>query len=622
MIHLLCGVAGSALPKEQLAATAGRMADGLGADVAAPVRRQTTDGAAMAVAGDSGDRLYADGGVLCALSGSPYWSDPGLDAVREQQGQAAALAEAYRRHGPALLDRLHGPFAVAVTDTTENTTLLAVDRMGVDSLYYAARPGSGLAFASTARSVQQHDDFRSAVDQQAIYEYLYFHMIPGPGTVFTGQHKVNPGEFVECRDEKIRTQRYWQPDFEHGAGMRERQLATELMELLRQSVTRCLSDEDVGCFLSGGIDSSTIAGLLSEIRPPAKTFTIGFDEHGYDETAFARTTAAHFGAEPLEYCVSPQEVVDVLPRIAQAYDEPFGNSSVVPTYYCARLARDNGVTTLLAGDGGDELFGGTARYVTQQIFGIYDRTPGWLRRWLIDPISLGLPGGDRFMPTRKLRSYVRQARVPMPDRLQTYNYFSRTPVADILDPEFLQEIDTDRPLELMRATYESSGATSMLNRMLELDWKFTLADNDLRKVNRMCQLAGVDVAYPFLDDDLVEFSTRIPPGLKIRRFKLRYFIKRALRDYLPDKVLTKSKHGFGLPFGIWMQSYGPLRDLAYDSLASLGKRRVVRVDYIDQLIDSHRNVHAHYYGEFIWVLMMLELWLSTHEGRAVTGRAA
>jgi asparagine synthase (glutamine-hydrolysing) len=153
----------------------------------------------------------------------------------------------------------------------------------------------------------------------------------------------------------------------------------------------------------------------------------------------------------------------------------------------------------------------------------------------------------------------------------------------------------------------------MLNKMLELDWKYTLADNDLRKVNLMCELAGIGVQYPMLDDDLVDFSTRVPPEMKIHRFRLRHFFKHAMKDFLPPKILGKSKHGFGLPFGIWMKSYKPLRDLAYDSLTDLKKRNFVQSSYLDELIQSHDSVHAHYYGEFIWVLMMLELWLEKHD---------
>jgi asparagine synthase (glutamine-hydrolysing) len=239
-----------------------------------------------------------------------------------------------------------------------------------------------------------------------------------------------------------------------------------------------------------------------------------------------------------------------------------------------------------------------------------------MKKTLIEPLAFRMPGASRFWPTRKLQSYIRQARVPMPERLETYNYLHRTPPDQVLESPFLDSIDVEGPLRQLRSVYNGTGATSMIDNMLALDWKFTLADNDLRKVVRMCDLAGVDVRFPFLDDELVEFSCSIPADLKIRGFTLRYFFKKAMQDFLPKAVLEKSKHGFGLPFGIWMKSNDRLRELAYDSINDFAGRGIVQPGYIDSLKEAHGSVHAHYYGEFIWLLMMLELWMKGLESRA------
>jgi asparagine synthase (glutamine-hydrolysing) len=212
--------------------------------------------------------------------------------------------------------------------------------------------------------------------------------------------------------------------------------------------------------------------------------------------------------------------------------------------------------------------------------------------------------------------------VPLPDRLQSYNYFSRFAPQSILHPQLLAAVNLARPLEQLRSTWQAAGDADTVDRMLFLDWKFTLADNDLRKVGRMCELAGMSVRYPWLDDRVVALSMRLPGSWKVRGRELRWFVKRALRGFLPEEVIHKPKHGFGLPFGVWMRTHDRLRQLAGDSLASLRRRDLVRPDYIDELQRLHREEHAPYFGEFIWVLMMLEQWLAAHENTASLPLAA
>lgn len=574
---------------------------------------QAKESSGIAIAGDDAELcLVKDDGITGAISGKPHWSSSELDDLSQDVGFAKSIAIAYRRHGADMLSMLRGTFALALIDERAGRVLLAIDRMGISQLYFMHRPEAGLVFGTSASQLNLDHRFPTQIDDQAIYEYLYFHMVPSPHSIFRHQKKLRPGEYIVYHDGQLARKTYWTPEFADTGSPSRRLLEEELHELLHRSIQRHSPGSDSGCFLSGGIDSSTISGMMSEISPPAKTFTIGFQEKGYDESSFAQITSKHFHTQHEEYIVTPSDVVDILPAVAKSYAEPFGNSSVVPTYFCARMARSSGVDTLFGGDGGDEIFAGNVRYVTQQVFSLYDRIPGFLRRGVIDPLATGWKGADRFMPTRKLGSYVRQARVPMPERLETYNYFNQTDAGDILHPSFLDAIQLQSPVDNLRDTYAASSASTMLNKMLQLDWKFTLADNDLRKVVTMCDLAGVDVQFPFLDDDVVDFSTRVPASMKINKFRLRHFFKHAMRSYLPQDVLKKSKHGFGLPFGIWMKSHQPLQELAYDCLSDIGKRRIVQPKYLDELINAHRSAHAHYYGEFIWVLMMLELWFQTH----------
>ena len=305
----------------------------------------------------------------------------------------------------------------------------------------------------------------------------------------------------------------------------------------------------------------------------------------------------------------PKDIVDAIPMIAAAYDEPFGNDSAVPAYYCARMAREDGVRVMLAGDGGDEIFGGNARYAKQRMFETYQLLPEVLRRRLIEPVVAHVPGGRIVPPLRKLRSYVQQASVPLPDRLESYNFLNRAPLADILAPEFLATVDTLEPLTLLRETYERTTSRSYIDRMMHLDLTHTLADNDLRKVSRMCEVAGVEARYPLLDDALVEFSGELPPSFKVRGIRLRYFFKQALKDFLPPEIIAKTKHGFGMPFGLWLRDYPPLSEQVHESLRAFQRRGIVRTEYIATLLREHETGHATYYGIMIWVLMMLEQWL-------------
>jgi asparagine synthase (glutamine-hydrolysing) len=203
----------------------------------------------------------------------------------------------------------------------------------------------------------------------------------------------------------------------------------------------------------------------------------------------------------------------------------------------------------------------------------------------------------------------------MPERYESYNLLERLGPANILADQFLAGVDPAMPLGMMKEAYDGAQAGSLINRMLALDLKFTLADNDLPKVTRMCDAVGIDVAFPMLHESVVDFAGTLPPDFKLRRTKLRYFFKEALREFLPAEILAKKKHGFGLPVGEWLRTYAPLRELAGDSLGALKRRRIVRSEMIDALLTRHLAVHAGYYGTLVWILMMLELWFQHHVDR-------
>jgi len=552
-------------------------------------------------------------GLLISYCGRPWWSNEQLKDTASQLGHAAAIAQAYRNHDHKLLQQIHGTFSLAVLDTKTSQALVAIDRIGVQPLSYWHQNGK-LVFGASTDAVVAHPAVLGKLDKQSIFDYLYFHMVPSPRTIYQGIAKLLPGQYLTFDNGQLKTDFYWQLEYQDHASTPQQSLETELQKQLRDAMQRNLGGGNVGAFLSGGIDSSTMAGVLTEaLGHPAKTYSIGFDAEGYDETEFARTSAKHFGTQHKEYYVTPQDVVDAIPKIAASYDEPFGNASAVPTYFCAKMAKEDNIDIMIAGDGGDEIFAGNVRYAKQGVFEYYQRIPDILRSALIEPIALNLPGANSIMPLRKLKSYIEQARIPLPDRLESYNFLHREPLNKVFTDDFLANINSDEPLKISRDAYQRSRSNSILNKMMHLDLKNTLADNDLRKVNRMCQLGGVEVRYPLLDEQLVEFSSRVPVNLKVKGQELRYFFKHALRDFLAPDTLRKSKHGFGLPFGLWMQEYAPLRELANDSLQSFSQRGYLRDSYIDALRSKQNSEHASYYGVMIWVIMMLEQWLQRHE---------
>ncbi len=582
-----------------------------------PVQRWTAPGVEVVVDDPAADAAVQDG--VMAVT----WGQPRFDA--ETTGGAADSAPArswlhlYRAHGAAVTSMAKGPYAVAILDFAQGRGVLAVDRFARQSLCFA-REGARLAFSNRADRVpvvRAHE-----LDPQALFDYLYFHMIPAPRTVFRGISRLPAGHAWEASREGVRLERYWVPRFEEERPAPLQSLAVEFRRLVREAVAREADGRAVGCFLSGGTDSSTVTGLLQEVtgRPP-RSFSIGFDAAGYDEMAYARIAARHFGAEHHEHYLTPEELVEDIPRVAAHYDQPFGNSSVLPAYRCARLAASAGVEKLLAGDGGDELFGGNARYATQKLFALYETIPAPVRR-LLEPLLLDSAAFARLPLVRKAAAYVRHARLPMPDRLETYNLLTRLGAEHLLTADFLASVDQTGPLAQQRAVYAASSARALVNRMLEYDWKYTLADNDLPKVLGATALAHVAVGFPFLSEELVDFSLRLPPRLKVRGLKLRYFFKEALRGFLPEAILRKKKHGFGLPFGVWALRHRGLQDLAVASLDALGERGVVRKDFLRELICTHLPRHPGYYGEMVWILMMLEQWFQARERQARAERPA
>lgn len=542
------------------------------------------------------------------LLGHPLFPDAKAAAQASAGDLHAAWMTRLQSGAAQAAQDVGGDFAVGIR-MPDGRVFLAVDRFAVHTLCYRVVDGD-LHFAARADELVSGNP---PIDPQALFDYLYFHAIPSPRTVFAGVHRVPAGHYVLFENGRLTTGRHWVPTFVPPSKRPSfAALKEEFRALLRASVKRRLDGSQPASFLSGGTDSSTIAGVIREVcGEPAHCYSIGFEAEGYDEMQYARIAAKHFGAVHHEYYVTPDDLVRSIPEVAASYDQPFGNSSALPAFYCAKFAREHGATRLLAGDGGDELFGGNSRYAKQRIFGWYGGVPGALRTGLIEPL-LGAKPIASLPLLRKGASYVEQARVPMPDRLQMYNLLRRLGTENVLTADFLARVDEGSPLSHQRAVWAEARAEHEIDRTLAYDWRYTLAESDLPKVCGTTRLAGVSVEFPFLDQDLLDFSTKLPPDYKLKGLKLRWFFKEALSDFLPQEIITKRKQGFGLPFGVWSTRHPKLMALAVDSLRSLASRRVVKASFIDELVERYLPAHPGYYGELVWILMIMEQWLQQH----------
>jgi asparagine synthase (glutamine-hydrolysing) len=599
-----CGTRAAAADRDVIAA----MASAIRRFDDAAVRSASAPFGAVAAGGAVAD-IFQTNSQLVAIWGAARFEDARLTELATRHGMACALADGYSRSGTKVLTQLTGSFALAITDGANGETVLATDRLGTRPLAYGEAAGT-LVFASTLAAMDAFPGISSEIDTQAIYDYVHFHMVPAPLTVYAGRRHLPPGTFLKWRNGAAELGTYWEMRFTENESRPFPELKARFREALRSSVRDAVTNGTTGTFLSGGTDSSTIAGVLGEVTgEPARTYSIGFEAEGYDEMHYARVAARHFGTHHHEYYVTPEDVVAAIPRIAAIHDQPFGNASAVPTYYCAKLAKEDGVNTLLGGDGGDELFGGNERYAKQYLYSLYSDLPVPLRTRLIEPLVFRIPAVGL---AGKMQRYMRNACEPMPARYDNYNLLERLGAATVFTDEFLRTVDPGEPQAQMACTYERAHARTLINRMLALDLKYTLADNDLPKVVRSCELAGVDVRFPMLDDAVVAFSASLAPGLKLRRTQLRYFFKEALRDFLPGEIITKRKHGFGLPFGLWLRKHRRLQELVGDSLGMLKQRRIVRETLVDELMTTYVDDHAAYYGTLAWVLMMLEQWFQQH----------
>jgi asparagine synthase (glutamine-hydrolysing) len=512
------------------------------------------------------------------------------------------LVHLYEEYGVNFPKRLRGMFGIALWDSKSQQLILVRDRLGIKPLYYRVEAGRVL-FASELKSLLQVTSPKPAVNLTAVNHYLSLGYIPDPYTIFEGVSRLAPGHLIVCRGGKAECHKYWELPWPQETNVPDEDECCErLRVLLTEAVKmRLVSDVPLGAFLSGGIDSSTIVGLMSRLSDrPVKTFSIGFAEADFSELGHARYVAQHYGTEHHELVVNPQ-AVQLAERLATHFDEPIGDPSAIPTYLVSQLARES-VTVALSGDGGDELFAGYSRYREARRQRVWDWVPSSLRQGILLPLSRRMPSsayGKRYLH-----------RAALPDGLARYFECSVLPYSikeQLVSKEFADQVGSLQSTKELCRNLSNGRKHALLEQLLYLDATTELPADILTKVDRMSMAHSLEVRVPLLDHVFVEYAARLPMRYKLRGQTMKYCFKKAFGPLLPDGILRRRKTGFGVPLRHWfahdLRDF--VRDVLFDSRAM--QRGYFRADYLETLVREHSTGRRNH-GYLLWSLMAFELW--------------
>lgn len=618
----MCGIAGLLVAGEAVAyeqalwrmtrALAARGPDGEGYFLDGPIGLGHRRLAVIDVAGGR-QPLHSEDGAITAIVNGEIYNFGALRRELERAGHRFAtrsdsevVVHGYETWGEGVLERLDGMFAFALWDREQRRLLLARDRMGEKPLFTAEAAGV-FAFASELKALKHVPGLPGGLDHHALAHYLVYEAVPAPAALIEGVRKLEPGCWLDVRPGRApSTHRYW--DFHFPARhRRDPGLPDELLTELRRAVqTRLVSDVPLGVLLSGGVDSAAVAALAVETRPDLATFSIGFDDPGFDESPYARRVAAHLGTRHHEERLSAASVLDLLPQVGQLLDEPIGDSSIVPTHLLARFVRRH-VTVALGGDGGDELFAGYPTFQAERAAALLDRLPVRLRTLgyaAADAVAARLPASlGYFSWDFKLRSFLRGAHMTGVRRHQLWlGAFTPAAALTLLG----QETRTDL-LATIDQRLDRCDARNPWDRLLYFYAKGYLADQVLTKVDRASMAVGLEVRAPLLAPNVVALASTVAPELRLAGRTTKWILKRAVRDLLPADILRRRKQGFAMPLGRWLQ--GPLRPLLEEELgpARLASTGLFDPFLVRRLIDEHIAGRADH-RKPLWTLFAFQRW--------------
>jgi asparagine synthase (glutamine-hydrolysing) len=554
-----------------------------------------------------------DGSVWIVFNGEIYGFQPLRDELRRKghvfrsDADTEVILHLYEEEGVELLSHLRGMFAFALWDAKRRLLFAARDRLGKKPLYYA-HDAHGFRFGSEPKAILQDPAFVAEVDPVAIHHYLTYGYVPSPFAAFRGMQKLPPAHYLTVQDGRLEVRRYWSLPYGPKHTASEAELADELLHLLEESVRlRMISDVPLGALLSGGIDSSMIVALMRRLTSgPVRTFSIGFDQPAYDELAYARQVAERFATEHHELVVKP-DAAAILPRLVWHYNEPYADSSALPSFHVCEMARRS-VTVALAGDGGDELFAGYDRYLATALAGRLDFLPLRVRRAVAHGVLAAVPLGSPKSAFYRLGRFVESLGEQPIDRYAAWlSVFDDASKRALYTPEFAAQTARWDSLQILADSYRRADATDFLEATLDADRQTYLPDDLLVKMDVASMAHSLEVRSPLLDHRVVEFAARLPRRMKLRGLVQKHVVKRVMRGVLPERVLRRKKMGFGVPIDHWLRD--ELKEMAYDVLLapSALARGYFRADALRRLLDEHASGRAFHHHR-LWSLLMLELW--------------
>lgn len=526
------------------------------------------------------------------------------------------LVHLHEEQGEALVERLRGMFAFAVWDERRRVLTLARDRLGQKPLYYMHDTARGLfAFASELKALRETPGFDRTVDPVAIDHFLTYQYVPHPMCIFRSVRKLPPAHTLVFDPARgaVTLRRYWRPEFRADPSASFAAVREDLRaELAAATTMRLVSDVPLGAFLSGGLDSSvTVALMARAMRQPVRTFSIGFDNARYDETRYARMMARHCGAAHTEETVRPQ-ALEILPKLVHHYDEPFGDSSAIPTYYVSRMARRH-VTVALTGDAGDETFAGYPRYSAARLGQIFDALPAPLRRMADLPLWKRMPVSveAKTLRRRLQRLMLSMGRSPEDRYLAWITMFTDAMKATLCTDGFRDATRDCEPREFLASYYRELPEGDFVHRTTYVDLMTYLPCDLNVKVDLASMAHGLETRSPFLDHKVVELAGRIPMRYKLRMtptgMRGKFILKEAFGDMLPRPILARRKMGFGVPIAAWFR--GELKEMVRDVLLSrdsLERGYFVPAE-VRRVVEEHTEGRSDH-GYRLWYLLMLELW--------------
>lgn len=517
-----------------------------------------------------------------------------------------ALYDKYREH---CLDHLRGMFAFAIYDEQEQILFCARDRVGKKPFKYY-HDGNVFLFASELKAILTQSEYRKEPDYVAIHHYLTLQYVPAPLTGFVGIHKLEPAHYltINLKTRSVKKERYWKLDYSKKLHLSETEWKKRILEKLDESVRlRMISDVPIGAFLSGGVDSSAIVALMAKnSQTPIKTFSIGFEEERYNELKYARIIAEKFKTNHTEFIVKP-DAIKLLPMLVRQYEEPFADSSALPTYYVAKLTRDH-VTVALNGDGGDENFAGYTRYAAFQVSTLLDHF-NWLNRLIGIPVTRLCARYIKNTFFDRLHRFSKSLSDDYRRRYLSYTaYFTNEQKSALYTDTFKKKVAQDDTYDIIASRFTESGSKNRTEQAVYADFATYLPEDLMAKVDIATMAVSLEGRSPFLDHELLELSAQIPFSLKLKGLNnKKYILKEALRGILPDEVMFRPKMGFGVPIDAWFR--GELKDYAREKLldGQLVKRNLFKRDAIEDILHSHTSTDINF-SPHIWALLTLELW--------------